>query len=146
MGHGMGNGRVPGKAAGEGGFTLIELMIVIAIIGVLASIAIPQYQNYVAKTKQSEADEIMSAVYTNQILYLSANDTYGNSEAILGMEMDGRRYYSVVTFTNVTNNTYTATITGQLDGDATLDEWVMTEANPEAINTCNDITNTGPSC
>ena len=133
----------PGR---EAGFTLLELMIVVAIVGILASIAIPRYQAYVAKTKQVEADEILSAVYTNEIVYQSEHSAYAGSEALIGMSMDGRRYYSLTAFTNVTASTYTATITANLDGDAILDTWVMTQDQPEGTNTCNDITDVGPDC
>ena len=46
------------------GFTLIELMIVVAIIGILAAIAIPQYSNYTAKAQASEANNLLAGLKT----------------------------------------------------------------------------------
>jgi prepilin-type N-terminal cleavage/methylation domain-containing protein len=51
------------------GFTLIELMIVVVIIGILAAIAIPRFMRTATKTKQSEAKLILKQIYVNERTY-----------------------------------------------------------------------------
>lgn len=60
----------------QGGFTLIELLVVIAIIGILAAIAIPQYQNYVARAQATEAVSMLSAAKTPITEFVSRNGEF----------------------------------------------------------------------
>ena len=60
----------------EKGFTLIELMIVVAIIGILAAIAIPNFLNYQKKAKTSEAKTNLGAIRTSEEAYKAENDRY----------------------------------------------------------------------
>ena len=56
------------------GFTLIELMIVVAIVGILAAIALPAYQDYIARSKVSEAMTFLSTAKTSVSEYVASNN------------------------------------------------------------------------
>lgn len=58
------------------GFTLIELMIVVAVVGVLAAVAYPSYQEYVRKAKRAEGRTAMLEMLQQQERYMTQNNTY----------------------------------------------------------------------
>jgi prepilin-type N-terminal cleavage/methylation domain-containing protein len=65
------------------GFTLIELMIVVVIIGILAAIAIPKFSNASARSKEKEAEIILKQVYTMQETYRSEKGTWAEDVTAL---------------------------------------------------------------
>jgi type IV pilus assembly protein PilE len=66
------------------GFTLIELMIVVAIIGILAAIAYPAYQDYVIQAKRSDAMNSLSQARIDQEKYRANNTEFANSTELWG--------------------------------------------------------------
>ncbi|WP_428771454.1 type IV pilin protein [Vibrio sp.] len=77
------------------GFTLIELMIVVAIIGILSAIAIPAYKDYVAKSQATAAIATLKAIITPAELYYQENGTIAANTAVssaLGINSDANKY------------------------------------------------------
>lgn len=77
------------------GFTLVELMVVVAIIGILSAIAVPNFKKYQAKSKQSEAKIQLAAVYSTEIGASADYDSYGVCLLQLGYEQSPRGYYRI---------------------------------------------------
>jgi len=88
------------KMRNKKGFTLIELMIVVAIIGILAAIAIPNFLKFQAKSKQSEAKTNLKAIYTAETGYFGENNTYNTFDKINWEPVGTARY----TYTLGTDN------------------------------------------
>jgi type IV pilus assembly protein PilA len=82
----------------EKGFTLVELMVVVAIIGVLSSIALPNFKKYQAKSKTPEAKMQLSAAYTALIAFQTEFETYNMCLKYMGFDpsiSQAQRYYAV---------------------------------------------------
>lgn len=108
------------------GWTLAELMIVIAIIGILAAIAIPNYMRYLTRTRQTEAKIMLSNIGKWQEVYWAEHDTYADSIETLGFGTKGNiRYDYVMSDSSKTGYKITATskapgLCGKGEGDDVL--------------------------
>ena len=136
------------------GFTLVELMIVVAIIGILAAIAIPNFLKYQAKAKQGEAKVNLKGIYTAELSYLAESDAYASFTAVgFSLAASNPRYeYDIGVGSTVGGSAtcdsgtagvsgtpdFTATGCGNIDGDAVIDSWSINDVNV-LTNSTNDV-------
>ena len=145
-----------GPLRGKEGFTLIELMMVIAIVGLLAALAIPNFLRYTAKTRQAEARTTLGAIFVAETAYFGEFTRFGTFQEI-GFTVAGTNLYAYRVGAGATVGTdlilpaagagadpgdntfvssgitappspaFTATSTANHDSDPTIDMWHMND-------------------
>jgi type IV pilus assembly protein PilA len=131
------------------GFTLVELMIVVAIIGILSAVAIPNYQKYQAKARQSEAKIGLAALYTAEKSYAVESNTYSGCINDIGFSTQGTQKFYAIGFrsADLPNNrcgqTGTADCHLYFSGTSSVACTTATNQSPTSANAHQFDANTG---
>ena len=112
------------------GFTLLELLIVVAILGILATFAITAYQIYVKKAKSVEGEMALADIKRLEESYYADHGQFSDSLSTIGFNPTAPLKYYTITIqldgAGPPPFLYQATATADLDGDPDLDAWVYT--------------------
>ena len=119
------------------GFSLMEVMIVVVIIGILAALAYPNLEKYLKRARQTEAKTNLSAIYTAQKIYFTLHQSYAEDINELDLSLAQGDPYTF-TIQESSTSTFKAQAEGNIDDDA-LDAWTI-DQDKNLFNTIDDVT------
>ena len=121
------------------GFTLLELLIVVIIVGVLATIAMPQFSKMTKRFRTAEADNTIGAILTAQLVYYQENAAFADdiTKLLVNPPIGARAFFTYTAATTAGQGTGTATgktgtvvagvvVSGQVNADGTREELTHT--------------------
>jgi len=128
------------RPVGQLGFTLIEVLIVVAILGIIASIAIPSYGSYMTKTRRVDAITLLTEVAGEQQRFFSENNRYAETMTDMGYpnaeELSENGYYNV-SVTASTPSSFTVTAQpvagGAQDDDVECGSFTINSAGQKGV-------------
>jgi type IV pilus assembly protein PilE len=106
------------------GFTLIELMVVVSIVGILASIAVPAYADYVRRGKISEATMTLQDLRVRMEQYFLDNRTYASSGTTCGPTVTSGKYFTITCTGSA--STYSISAAGPGPSDSSMNGFTYT--------------------
>ena len=104
------------------GFTLVEMMIVLCIIGILAAVAMPAYSSYIRKTRRSDAQTALMEVYLAENEYFQDNYAYAALVTLFPSGTDGVSSYDVLDHYTIAIDPTTPTAAFVITATATGDQ------------------------
>jgi prepilin-type N-terminal cleavage/methylation domain-containing protein len=118
-----------------GGFTIVELTIVLAIIAILATLAVSAYGKFVNKARFTQAQTALKHLQKTQAIYFTENNVYADNVVLLDFEPVRYDYYRITVALDNSGQDFT----GVADGDGVMagDRWHINRGNDPIHDTPN---------